>query len=203
MDAPTKNPTLFEIIREYQDQLAQLNDADLPNEVVLDTIEAMQGTVEDKLRAVIAYALQIKADAATRKEHAKRMAESAKAMENRYDSLMMYAQIGVMNSGLKLPLVLPEFTVNLAKNPPSVDLLVQAVDVPQQFQRRTIVVEVPEGWSEDDVTDTVRQMEERGAVCNVSVEVDKRRLLDAMKADPEPHRGYARIAPTSYRLTVR
>lgn len=203
MDTSVKKPTLFEIINEYQDQLAQLNDADLPNEVVLDTIEAMQGTVEDKLRAVIAYALQIKADAAARKEQAKRMAESAKAMENRYDSLMMYAQIGVMNSGLTLPLVLPEFTINLAKNPPSVDVLASPVDLPPQFLRRTIVIEVPDGWSEQDVSDAVRQMEESGAVCNVSVEADKRRLMDALKANPEAHKGYARIAPTSYRLTVR
>lgn len=198
------NHTLFEIVREYHDQLAALNDADLPAEVVLDTIEAMQGDVEQKLRAVVAYALQIKADAATRKEHAKRMAESAKAMENRYDSLMMYAQVGLMNSGLRLPLNLPEFTLNLAKNPPSVEVVAaNPATVPTPFLRRTIRLDVPANWTEEDVKLVIDMAESKGAVGACDLDVDKRSLLDAVKANPEAHKAYARLNPTSYRLTVR
>lgn len=193
-------PNLFEVINEYHEQLAVLQDADLPPECVLDTIEAIQGDVEVKMRAVVAYALQIKADAETRKAHAKRMAESAKAMENRYDSLMMYAQIGLQNSGLKLPLVLPEFTLNLAKNPPSLEVLKED-QVPAQYLRRTASFTVP------DNTDLgyVREMLTTMGASNIefSVAVDKVPLLAAIKTNPEPHKGYAKLSPQSYRLSVK
>ena len=195
--------TLFEIVREYHDQLSSLNDTDLPPEVVFDTIEAMQGDVEQKIRAVVAYALHIKADAETRKAHAKRMADSAKAMEARHESLMMYAQIGLMNSGLKLPISLPEFTLNLAKNPASLDVTASPVDVPPQFLRRTIRIEVPNDWDEGTVKEIIGLAESWGGNGCCDLDVDKRALLDAVKADPEAHKAYARLNPTSYRLSVR
>lgn len=194
---------LFEVIDQYHADLAQLQELDLPNEVVLDTIESMQGPVEQKVRAVVAYALKIKADAATRKEHAKRMSEGAKAMENRYESLMMYAQIGLMNSGLKLPLTLPEFTLNIAKNPPSLMDEVDPMKVPDQYLRRTITVEVPVSWSEADVREVIEHADGKGAVSNCSVAVDRRGLLDAVKADPEGCKPFARLNPQSYRLSVK
>ena len=194
---------LFEIIDQYQQQLSTLQDTDLPPEVVMDTIESIQGDVETKLRAVVAYALQVKADAETRKAHAKRMAESAKAMEHRYDSLMMYAQIGVMNSGLKLPLALPEFTLNLAKNPPSCEVTDTITQVPAKYLRRTIRIEVPEQWTEDDVREVIQGVEAQGAIACCDLDVDKRAVLEAVKADPEACKPFAKLNPTSYRLTVR
>ena len=195
-------PSLFQIIDEYQQQLAALQDMDLPPEAVMDTIEGMQGDVETKLRAVIAYAMQVKADAATRKEHAKRMAESAKAMEARFDSLMMYAQVGLMNSGLKLPLVCPEFTINLAKNPPSLEVANEEA-VPDGFKRRTCTFTVPESWSDERVHGVMAQMVIPRNDYSIDAAVDRRSLLDSVKADPEEHKSYARLAPTSYRLSVR
>lgn len=196
-------PALFEVIDQYQQQLSALQDTDLPPEVVMDTIEAMQGDVETKLRAVVAYALQVKADAETRKAHAKRMADSAKAMEHRYDSLMMYAQVGVMNSGLKLPLALPEFTLNLAKNPPSCEVTTTITEVPAKFLRRTIRIEVPEHWTEDDVREVIQGAEAQGGIGCCDLDVDKRAVLEAVKADPEACKPFAKLNPTSYRLTVR
>lgn len=194
---------LFEIIDQYQQQLSTLQDTDLPPEVVMDTIEAMQGDVETKLRAVVAYALQIKADAETRKAHAKRMADSAKVMEHRYDSLMMYAQVGLMNSGLKLPLALPEFTLNLAKNPPSCEVTPTITEVPAQFLRRTIRIEVPQHWTEDDVREFIQGAEAQGGAGCCDLDVDKRAVLEAVKANPEACKNFAKLNPTSYRLTVR
>jgi hypothetical protein len=194
-------PSLFAIIDQYHDQLSALNDSELPTEVILDTVEAMQGDVETKIRAVVAYALQIKADADTRKAHAKRMADSAKAMESRYESLMMYAQVGVMNSGLKLPMALPEFTLNLAKNPPSLDDALDASKVPTQYLRRTISFSLPAEANPTSFTDKLHEMGINEVT--VDVAVDKRPLLEAVKTDPEACKPFAKLNPTSYRLTVR
>lgn len=191
---------LFQIIDQYQQQLSALNDTDLPAEVVLDTVEALQGDVETKIRAVVAYALQIKADAATRKEHAKRMADGAKAMENRAESLMMYAQVGLMNSGLKLPLALPEFTLNLAKLPPSLHDDLDPAKVPAQFLKRSVTFELRDDQDPQDVLELLNDI---GVKAEVESTVDRRRLLDAVKADPESCKPFARLNPTGFRLAVR
>ena len=193
-------PALFEIIDQYQTQLSALNDADLPAEVVMDTIEAIQGDVETKIRAVVAFALQVKADADARKAHAKRMADGAKALENRYESLLMYAQVGLMNSGLKLPLALPEFTLNLAKNPPSLDDQLNADKVPATYLKRSITFELREDQEPEDV---LALLDDIGLKPEVNVSVDRRKLLDAVKANPEACKSFAKLNPQSYRLAIR
>lgn len=190
---------LYEVVNTYHEQLAALQDADLPAEVVNDTLEAIQWPVEEKVRAVVAFALQLKADAEVRAEHAKRMADSAKAMKNRADALLAYVSAGLLNSGLRLPLRLPEFTVNVAKNPPSLEVVDESA-IPAKFKRRSFQFLIPEDWTDEQVSDLAAKM-------NVPVQyeeaIDRRALLDAVKADPEATKDFARIAPTAYRLTVR
>lgn len=195
--------TLFDIVREYQDALADLNEVDLPPNVVLDTLEAIQAPVEEKVRAVVAYALQIKADASARKEQAARMKESAAAMEARYESLMRYAQIGLMNSGLRMPLVCPEFTLNVAKNPQSVEVTVDPSNLPPEYTRRTLVVDIPKAWTAEQLAAVEDDLKGRGLDPGVLCEPDKKALSDALKADPEKHAAYARLSAINYRLTVR
>lgn len=192
-------PALYEVVNTYREELAALQDADLPAEVVADTLEAIQWPVEEKIRAVVAFALQLKADAEVRADHAKRMSESAKSMKNRADSLIAYASAGLMNSGLRLPLVCPEFTLNLAKNPPSLEVLDESA-VPGKFKRRSFQFLIPDDWTDEQVSDLAAKM-------NVPVQyeeaIDRRALLDAVKTDPAAHEDYARIAQTAYRLSVR
>lgn len=195
-------PSLYQIVEDYKADLSKLTDLDIPPEALMDTIEGMQGTIEDKVRAVIAYTLQVEADAKVRKEHAKRMADSAKAMENRAESLRTYAQVCLMNSGLKLPLALPEFTVNLAKNAPSLEVTDEAL-VPEKFKTRVCSFEMPASWQ---VGDTERLLAEIGITVAPTIEttIDRRALLAAVKEATEetPVPG-ATISPTSYRLAIR
>lgn len=190
---------LYEVVQTYHEQLAALQDADLPVEVINDTLEAIQWPVEEKIRAVVAFALELKADAETRAEHAKRMADSAKTMKARSESLMVYATSGLMNSGLRLPLRCPEFTLNVAKNPPSLEIVDESA-IPSKFRRRSFAFHIPEDWTDEQVENLAKQM-------NVPVQyeesIDRRALLDAVKADPEATKDFARIAPTAYRLSVR
>jgi hypothetical protein len=190
---------LYEVVQTYHAELAALQEADLPAEVVHDTLEAIQWPVEEKVRAVVAFALQLKADAEIRAEHAKRMADSAKTMKNRADALMTYVTSGLLNSGLKLPLVCPEFTVNVAKNPPSLEVVDESA-IPFQFRRRSFSFEIPEDWTDAQVEDLASKMD---VPVRYEETVDRKALLDAVKKDPAAHEAYARIAPTAYRLTVR
>lgn len=48
---------LYEIAADYRADLAALADLDLDPQTVADTLEGMQGDLQAKLRAVIAYGL--------------------------------------------------------------------------------------------------------------------------------------------------
>ncbi len=203
-----ERPNLFEIIGQYQADLNRLSDLELPVEVVMDTMESMQGDVTDKIRAIVAFALQLESDAAAKNAHAKRMTEAAEVLERRAESLRMYAQIGLMNSGLALPLRAPEFNLNLAKMPPSVEVI-DADALPTSMLNKTakfdlndagIDVSVTPNESGDDRLDiAITGIPKEHAV--FSMLPAKKPILDALKAGRAVPG--AKLAPLGFRLTVR
>ena len=54
---------LYECVAEYRAQLDALAELDLDATTYSDTLESIQGPVQDKLRAVIAYSLDLEIDA--------------------------------------------------------------------------------------------------------------------------------------------
>ncbi|MCE2918222.1 MAG: siphovirus Gp157 family protein, partial [Rubrivivax sp.] len=175
---------LYEIVARYQADLAKLQDMDLPPEVVLDTIEAMQGAVEEKVRAVVAFALDLERAAEAREAEAKRMSEGAQRLADRAESIKMYAQIALMNSGLKLPLIAPEFTLNLAKLPPSVEIT-SPDSVPSAYRQTTITFTIkgePKGPAWMAAQHTFQQA---GFAMTEDVKPMKKVIGDALKAGAE------------------
>jgi len=189
---------LYEIVARYQADLAKLQDMDLPPEVVLDTIEAMQGAVEEKVRAVVAFALDLERAAEAREAEAKRMSEGAQRLADRAESIKMYAQIALMNSGLKLPLIAPEFTLNLAKLPPSVEVT-DATALPDNMVKTTISISFS-GRSEA-LRDTIAAAMPDGCQFDADIKPVKKTIGDSLKAGVMVPG--ARLAPLGYRLTVR
>ena len=188
---------LYAIVARYQDDLAKLQDLDIPAEVVLDTIEGMQGELVDKLRAVVGYAIDLEKQAEIRAAEAKRMADSAKRMAERAESIRTYAQIGLMNSGLKLPVVCPEFTLNLAKNPRSVEIT-DCDGIPDEYVKTCVTLEFQ--GRRKDWTDMVVGTLPEGGDFTVEVKPLKKPISDALKAGFLPG---AVFGPQSYRLSVK
>lgn len=187
---------LYQIVSRYQADLARLQDMDLPAEVVLDTMEAMQGEIEEKVRAVVAFALDIERAAQARSDEARRLADGAEALVRRADALKMYAQIALMNSGLRLPLIAPEFTLNLAKLPPAVEVSnVEAL--PDSMVKTTVTISFPGRCA--GLLDACTLPE--GASVEREVKPVKKAVGDVLKAGAEVPG--ARLAATAYRLTVR
>ena len=188
---------LYEIVSRYQADLSRLQDMDLPAEVVLDTMEAMQGEIEDKVRAVVAYAIQLEKAADARTQEAERMAKSAQAMEHRADALKLYAQVALMNSGLRLPMIAPEFTLNLAKLPPSVEVT-DTTALPDSMVKTTVTIQfpgrVPDTWA-------ISEQAPPGAEIEVKTAPAKKLIGDDLKSEVEVPG--AKLAPVGYRLTVR
>jgi hypothetical protein len=189
---------LYQIVARYQDDLAKLQDLDLPPEVVLDTIESMQGEVEAKVRAVVAYALDLERAAEAREAEAKRMAEGARRLADRAESIKMYAQIALMNSGLKLPLMAPEFTLNLAKLPPSVEVT-DVTLLPDSAVKTTVSVSF--AGRNDAFRAAIAGAMPDGGQFDVDIKPVKKAIGDSLKVGVTVPG--AKLAPVGYRLTVR
>ena len=206
---------LYELAEQYRADVALLQDLDMPPEVVRDTIESMQGDVHEKIKAVIIVAFEIEAEGKTRAEHAKRMAESAKAMLVRADGLRSYAQAAIQSLGLALPLKYPEFSVNMQRNPASCEVTDSAL-LPAHCVTTTVTFEVGTAELLEQVFASVSAWREAGGTVNpvVSRVADKRVVLDALKQVAAANSGKtnaedadtlpgARMNPTAFRLVVK
>jgi hypothetical protein len=191
---------LYQIVARYQDDLSRLQDLDMPAEVVADTIEAMQGEVEEKVRAVVAFALQLDRAAEMREAEAQRMAGGAVVMRRRSDALKLAAQAALMNSGLRLPMIAPEFTLNLAKLPPSVEVTAPEA-LPAPYQQTTITFTIKGEPKGDTWLAGQFAFQQAGFDMAEETKPMKKAIGEVLKAGQEVPG--ARLATTSYRLTVR
>ena len=188
---------LYQIVARYQDDLAALQEIDLPPEVVADTIEGMQGEIEDKVRAVVAYALEMEKAAEARHAESVRLKNSAIKYLDRAESLRKYALGALQASGLRLPLVAPEFTLNIAKQPPSVEVA-DVTALPDEMVKTTVTIQftgrIPDTWA-------VSEQAPSGAEIAVDTVPVKKAISDALKTNTDVPG--AALAPQSFRLTVR
>jgi hypothetical protein len=125
---------LYQITAEYRAALATLAEIDgLDPQTVADTVEGLAGDVESKLRAVIAYSLELDIQATGAAEAAKRMQARAKALESRVEWLRTYALTAMQATGIAA-VETAEFAARVAKKPPSVDVTDPAL-IPPAFMR--------------------------------------------------------------------
>jgi Siphovirus Gp157 len=125
--------SLYQIAAEYRQQLSALADLDMPPEVVADTVEGMAGDVEAKLRAVIAYSLELDILATGASDAAKRMQDRAKALQSRVEWLRTYALQAMQGCGIG-EVATEEFAAKLAKKPASVNVI-DATLIPPAYMR--------------------------------------------------------------------
>ena len=114
------NLTLFQIAAEHRELAERLQDMDLPDEIVADTLSAESNLVEKS--ASVAFVIRnIEAMADACKAEATRMAERAKAIERRAEQVRRYLQEGMEYAGVS-KIEHPTFTLSIQKNPPSVEI---------------------------------------------------------------------------------
>src|SRR5690606_28566005 len=91
-------------------------------EDVQDTLEAIEGGIEDKVENIAKVVKAIDAEGKALKEEEKRISDRRKAMENQAKRLKEYAEEAMRSVGMnKIKGNL--FTVAIQKNPPSVDIV--------------------------------------------------------------------------------
>jgi hypothetical protein len=125
--------TLYKIAAIYRAQLEQLAELDLDPTTVSETLESIQGDMQDKLRAVIAYSLELDILAAGAADAAKRMAARAKTLDSRVEAMRAYALTHMQGTGIG-EISTDEWAAKVAKKPPSVNVLDAAL-IPAAYLR--------------------------------------------------------------------
>ena len=125
---------IYELTRNYDEVLNMLYQDDVDEQMVLDTLESIEGDIEDKADNYAKIMKELETKAKARKEEAQRLSESAKVFENRVKAL---------KSNL--------FSFSIARNGGKQALTIDS-EVPAEYTKTVI---------END-TDKIRQALEKG-----------------------------------------
>jgi hypothetical protein len=113
--------SLYHMTEEYRQALQELSDADLPEDVVRDTLEALGGELIKKGEAVAAFTLNLGAEIDAIKAVEKRISDRRKALEKRADNLREYLRTNMEKAGIsEIKALDGSFTAKLGKGRPSV-----------------------------------------------------------------------------------
>lgn len=141
---------LYQLTNNYEIVLNMLYDEDADEEMILDTLEAIEGEIEDKADNYAKIIKELEAKQNARKEEAKRLTESAKVFENRVKALKSNLFNSMKATG-KTKFATDLFSFNIAKNSGKQTLTIDG-EVPEEYTK-TI--------TEND-TDKIRQALEKG-----------------------------------------
>ncbi len=113
--------SLYHMTEEYRQALQELSDADLPEDVVRDTLEALGGELIKKGEAVAAFVLNLGAEIDAIKAVEKRISDRRKALEKRADNLREYLRTNMEKAGIsEIKALDGSFTAKLGKGRQSV-----------------------------------------------------------------------------------
>ena len=112
-------PALYVIADEYLQDVAKLQDLDLDEQTLADTLEGLTGELEVKATNVAMFVRNLESLAEQIKQAEQAMAARRKALENRADRIRQYLLDNMQRTGIS-KIESPYFKIAIAKNPPSV-----------------------------------------------------------------------------------
>jgi hypothetical protein len=127
---------LYQLSKTYLGALDFLTDPDneIDNQTALDTIEGLDGEIDDKIINVAKMVTQLEHDAEGIKAIAKRQAERAKALEQKASWLKDYLKTNMQAIGHG-KVETPELSVKLASTPTAVKIIDESL-IPSEFWRQ-------------------------------------------------------------------
>ena len=111
--------TLYELTSEYLDLLAMLEDPDVDEDLINDTLEGIDGELEAKADGYARVMRQMDADAKAIKAEEERLANRRKSLENRSAALKSRLQQMMEITG-KVKFKTELFSFGIQKNPAAV-----------------------------------------------------------------------------------
>lgn len=141
---------LYELTSNYETVLNMLYDEEIDEQMILDTLESIEGEIEEKADGYAKIIKELEAKQKARKEEAKRLTDSAKVFENRVKALKNNLFNAMKETG-KTKFATNLFSFNIAKNGGKQALTIDG-DVPEEYTKTII---------ENDI-DKIRQALEEG-----------------------------------------
>jgi len=136
------NLSLYELSGNYLHALDALTDpeADIPLEVVTDTLEGIEGELQEKAVNVAKFMKNMEATAEAIKEAEGQMARRRKAIENRVKWLKDYLKSNMEACGIS-KIESPWFRLAIQKNPAAVNI-VDEDTLPDEFKEEIVTVKI-------------------------------------------------------------
>ena len=142
--------SLYELTGSYLAVQNMLCDEDVDEQMILDTLESIEGELEDKADNYAKIIKELDSMVKARKEEAKRLTNSAKTLENKIEFLK-WNLFNTMKATGKTKFATDLFSFSIAKNGGKQGLTIDGV-VPAEYTKTVI---------END-TDKIRQALEEG-----------------------------------------
>lgn len=127
---------LYELNQNYEKVLNMLYDEDIDEQMVFDTLESIEGEIEDKADGYAKIIKELEAKRDARKVEAKRLTENAKVFDNRVNALKQNL-FNTMKSTGKTKFATDLFSFNIAKNGGKQALTIDG-DVPEEYTKTII-----------------------------------------------------------------
>lgn len=141
---------IYELTNNYKTVLNMLYDEDTDEQMILDTLESIEGEIEDKADNYAKIIKELEAKKEARKKEAKRLNDSATIFDNRIKNLKQNLFNTMKETG-KTKFTTDLFSFNIVKNGGKQSLTIDG-EVPKEYTKTKI---------END-TDKIRQALEAG-----------------------------------------
>lgn len=142
--------SLYKLTDNYETVLNMLYDEDVDEQMIFDTLEGIEGEIEDKADSYAKIIKELESKSNARKEEAKRLSDSAKILDNRVKNLKTNLFNAMKQTG-KTKFTTDLFNFNIARNGGKQPLTIDG-EVPEEYTKTII---------END-TDKIRQALEEG-----------------------------------------
>jgi hypothetical protein len=122
---------LYELVAQHRQLEVLLESDELPAEVIRDTLEGIEGSIELKAKSVAHLVLNLESFADEIKRVADETAARAARIKRRADGIRNYLLLNLQASGISR-VEAPEFTIAVRKNPAAVEIDDTAI-VPSEY----------------------------------------------------------------------
>ena len=133
---------LYELKSDYMQFAEKLQDMDLDEQTIADTLDSMSGDLEAKATNTVMVARNMRATAEAIKQAEVGMAARRKAFENRADMLEKRVFSVMQETGIS-KIESPHFCLSIQNNPPSVEVF-DSLMIPADYMK-----EVPATYTVD------------------------------------------------------
>lgn len=124
---------LFQLAAEYRAIADKLNDSELDEATIADTLESMSGDLQEKSVNIAKFFRNLESDAEQIEQAAKQMMDRAKALRKKADSLKHYLHSNMEKAGIQ-KIECPWFVLSIKLNPASVKIDDESL-IPDYYMR--------------------------------------------------------------------